>query len=236
MKQDLNLLHNMIYTKNFSHVFQPLIDLQTWEVNGFEALFRSKLVDSPEQLFSLAMKNNMLYELDTHSIYHALLTASKRKSIHRLFINIYPSTMMHPFFEPFLNKLYLNGLIMNTKVIVEISEAEEIKDLLGMKSVIELMRELGIGIAIDDYGKGETTLQTIIDIEPDIVKLDKTFSSRLALSLDKQSEVRKLANICQNEKMKLVLEGMENHSELVIAKMLGIDLGQGYLIGRPKEM
>jgi EAL domain-containing protein (putative c-di-GMP-specific phosphodiesterase class I) len=228
--QDTMLLDDIIQNKRFYHVFQPIYTLKDWHLFAYEALLRCEFFQNPELLFQLAMKKDRLYELDTLSIYHALT------SIHmqyiQLFINVYPSTIVHPSFSDFLRKL---KKIRSSRrnIVLEINESEKISDIDLLRQAIRFLRTNGFSVALDDLGKGEISLYTVMELEPDFVKLDRYYSNDLSISIDKQNEIQMILNVCQQKNIYLVLEGIEKPEDLAMAKKLGVHLCQGYLLGKP---
>ncbi|MBE3555114.1 MAG: EAL domain-containing protein [Thermicanus sp.] len=106
----------------------------------------------------------------------------------------------------------------------------------GSFDPVILLKEKGYTIAIDDFGKGETSLSTALYLEPSFVKLDRYFATDLATSVNKIEVIRTLIDIFQKKKIKIVLEGIEKPIDLAMAKALGVDIGQGYLLGMPKPI
>ncbi|WP_051331006.1 EAL domain-containing protein [Aneurinibacillus terranovensis] len=224
------LLEDIIRKKMFQHVFQPLYVMKNWKVFGYEALLRCRFFENPELLFRLAMEKNRLYDLDICSIHHALTSVDTRDI--RLFLNVYPSTMVHPTFPDFLGKLN-SVCFSNRNIVFEINEAEKVSDMGLLRKAVHFLKDKGYAIALDDYGKGESSLQTVIELEPDFVKLDRYYAVKLSASKNKQNEIQMLLKLCQEKHMKLILEGIEEPTDLAMAKVLGVHLGQGYLLGEP---
>lgn len=224
------LLEEIVQKKKFHHVFQPLYDLNNWKIFGYEALLRCKYFQNPENLFHLAMEKNRLYDLDSSSIYHALKSVNAKNLL--LFVNIYPSTMTHPSFPDFLEKLK-RIRCSNRNLVFEINEAEKIMDMESLRKATHFLKDKGYAIALDDFGKGESSLRTLIKLEPDFVKLDKYFSVDLSVSTKKQEMIKMLLDFCKDKHMKLVLEGIEEPPDLAMAKALGVHLGQGFVLGKP---
>lgn len=223
-------LEDILQKKIFQHVFQPLYELENWKVFGYEALIRCKFFESPEMLFRLAIEKNRLYDLDICSIHHAL--TSVNGWYNRLFLNVYPSTMVHPSFPDVLENLK-SICFSNQNIVYEINEAEKVSDMGLLSKVVHFLKEKGYAIAIDDFGKGESSLQTVIELEPDFVKLDQSYAVDLSVSKKKQSEIHMLLKLCHQKNMKLILEGIEEPTDLAMAKSLGVHFGQGYLLGEP---
>lgn len=230
MSDENGLLEDIIRKKMFHHVFQPLYILEYWGVFGYEALLRCTVFQNPESLFRLAVEKNRLYDLDCCSIYHALTSVNVRNR--RFFVNVYPSTMVHPSFPNFLEKL--NSIcIANQSIVFEINEAEKIWDMGLLRKAVHFLKDKGYAIALDDFGKGESSLKTVIELDPDFVKLDRYFAVNLSASNEKQKEIQMLLKLCEQKNMKLILEGIEDPMDLAMAKVLGVPLGQGHLLGKP---
>ncbi|WP_404407773.1 EAL domain-containing protein [Jeotgalibacillus malaysiensis] len=225
-------VNNIVSEKKFHHVLQPLFCMEDWKQVGFEALLRFHSVDNSKMLFKSAIEHNLLYELDTCSIYNILNTDWIRNN--RLFVNVYPSTIMNPLFIGFLDDLN-EFCTRSSEIIFEISEAEKVLDLSSFRQIVDILKQKGYGIAIKDLGIEETSLKSVIDLEPDYVKLDKSISKGLFNSDKKQNEVKMMLEVCQQKKMKLILGDIEDEKDLAIAKMLGVHIGQGFLLGKPLE-
>ncbi len=233
VNNDAILLDDIIQKKRFHHVIQPIYDLRTWKVLGYEALLRSETYQKPELLFNNAIKNNRLYEIDTCSIYYAITSVGM---IHeRLFVNIYPSTMLNPSFSNFIEKLKRIQL-SNLNVVFEINETEKVTDIRALREVVNYIKIEGYSIAMDDFNKGKPSMKIGMELELNYVKLSPIFSKGLYHSIVKQNYIEILLRICQEKNMKLILEGIENARDLAIAKILGVHFGQGYILGEPKPI
>ncbi|PWA12698.1 hypothetical protein DCC39_04485 [Pueribacillus theae] len=228
------VLEDIIREKNFYHVFQPLYDLENWEVLGYEALLRCKFFSNPEELFQLVKEKNRLFELDRLSILRALALLDNF-GYTTLFLNVYPSTLVHPHFPGLLEK-QVDRFLLNHTIVFEINEAEHIPDMGLLRRTLHLLKEKGYAIALDDFGKGESSMRSVMQLELDFVKLDRYFSTNLSGSMEKQNMIQHLLEICQQKKMLLILEGIEEPIDLAVAKVLGVHLGQGYLLKKPTSI
>jgi EAL domain-containing protein (putative c-di-GMP-specific phosphodiesterase class I) len=224
------LLEDIIQKGLFYHVFQPLYALENWHVLGYEVLLRSECTPTPEPLFRLASEKNNLYDLDCCSIYHALASTNLRNI--RLFVNVFPSTLVHHSFPDFLEKL--KGVRFSTQNIVfEINGAEKGLDIGLLRNVVHFVKDKGYGIALDNFGKGRTLLKVVFEIAPDFVKLDSSYTVDLSASNKKQNEIQMFLKLCERKNMKLILKGIEEATDLAIAKALGVHIGQGNILGKP---
>lgn len=221
------------FVRNFHHVFQPVIDLRDDKIFGFEVLLRSSDGRKPEHIFAAAKLENTLYELDTQSIFHACKTGLKVFGHVNLMINVYPSTMVHPDFLPFLKEMRELLGFTPSNLIFEINESEKKEDVNTLFSVICELKRDGYLIALDDIGKGDATLHSMIEYEPDIAKFDKYFVKDLATSSKKRRYLKKIMEVF-GEDMHFVLEGLETKEQVQITKSLDIPLAQGFYLGKPQ--
>jgi len=219
----------------FHYAYQPLYFLSDWALLGHEAFLRSQYFATPELLFQNAERLNKLYELDILSFFKAIVFyTSRNKALQTsLFVNVFPSTLLHPDFHHFLDELLSNHPIPKGKIVLEINESQEVNDVKSMRNVLSFLRQNGFRIALDDVGKGFASLRSLVELETDFIKLDKYFSIDLSVSTKKQNLIELLVRYC-NDDAYLILEGIEKSEDLAIAKALGIDIGQGYLLGKPE--
>jgi EAL domain-containing protein (putative c-di-GMP-specific phosphodiesterase class I) len=234
-------IKELIEKQQLEHVYQPLWDLSNWKIFGYESLIRivNGGIHNIEQLFQIAREQGCLYELDTTSIKNSILHfpfSKQRKKL--LFLNIYPSTILHDRFKSFLDDLVAHFPAIEGQIVFELNEAkdeEEVWEFSELKEKIRMIKDDGFYIAIDDVGKGASTLQKIIEFQPDYIKLDRYFAKDLAMNKEKQRMVALLASYCQ-KKTVLVLEGIEKEVDLAQAKLLEVPAAQGYLLGEPHQL
>lgn len=231
----LNIQSNDLYT-----YYQPLYRLDNQTLFSYESLLRCKGNTPPDVLFDTARLESKVNILDRTAIERGMSTYSKYNSAQAplLFLNILPSTLLQEDFFEFLHtNLEKTGIPAN-QLVFEISEsASEAKnwDMVSLKKSIYTLREKGIQIAIDDVGTGIACNKKIIEFEPDFVKLDKYFGMGLSASLLKQSTVQMYVFLCKGTS-KVILEGIETEEDLKLAKSLGVDIGQGYFLGKPEPL
>jgi len=225
----------IIRKKQFHHVYQPVYDLRSWEIYGVEVLIRCEFFDSAELLFQVAAKEQKLYELDTCSIHYALAIYKEyaEKQNTKWFLNVFPSTLVHPCFQNFLAQI--SGIPHRADhLIFEMNEAEQITDMAALKEAVAALKARpGFAIAIDDFGNGDASIRNLVELQPKYVKLDRFFSANLSASAAKQNMVKMLVEFCRENNMHLILEGIETPKDLAAAKRLGVRLGQGFLLGKP---
>lgn len=229
-----NEIENIVDDGAFYHLYQPLYRLADWKLYGYEAFLRTEHLNNPEVLFHNAREFKSLYQLDVSSISKAVHIHQNKykKSNVKLFVNVFPSTLVHNNFLDFINEFVSTLLVQPQNIVFEINEAEEISDFHSIKQVISLLKTQGFGIALDDVGKGSYSFRHLVDLEIDFIKLDRYFSFNLSKCKRKQRFIKSLVEYCDKD-ICLILEGIENEADLAMAKMLKVPIAQGYLLGKP---
>lgn len=236
---DLGLfLEEILSNEDFYHVYQPIYDIQNDVIFGYEGLFRTSSHLNPEDLFLIAKKKERLYELDSRSVHKALFTymnvgGSLRSK--NLFFNVFPTTITNPLFTTLINKIINDNHIPSQRLIMEINE-NEIVDFEETKKAINHLKNIGILIAIDDFGKGYSSLKSVIELEPDFVKLDKYFLEDLMKSEKKKYIIHSLLDYSEKFNTKLIAEGIEEEQSLLYLQNIGIKYAQGFLLGKPAPL
>lgn len=218
------------------HVFQPILHLGTEQCYGYEALLRSKSYD-PQTLFKLAEKKQQKNNLDLLSIKKSIHTFSQSMKGNEslLFLNIFPSTLVSQGCTYLYDFIKENPVTAHDRIVIEVSESEDVDDLNKFKETIQTLKKAGYRIALDDVGKGTSSLSKITMADPDIIKLDKWFSYKLSESKEKQNSIKRLMRFCGND-IQLVLEGIETREDLETARALGLSFGQGFFLGEPAAL
>jgi EAL domain-containing protein (putative c-di-GMP-specific phosphodiesterase class I) len=235
-------IEELAYNNDFYHLFQPIYCLSKEQAFGYEALIRSKSNILPDELFRYAMEQNFLFELDSLSIYKAISTYFSSLELLEsnafLFLNVFPSTLVSCSFPALVDKIKQEFDGVCSRIVFEINESMTEGNIWNSASFIETvakMRDQGFKIAMDDVGEGAITLKKIIELSPDFIKIDKFFSKELFTCRKKQKVIAFFVEYCKGDTI-LILEGIEHQDELEKAVALGVNKGQGYLLGKPNEI
>lgn len=229
-----------IHDKNLYSVYQPLMDTSNYSTFGFEALMRSPHNESPLSIIKEARKLGYLFELDTVSFINAVKVFPKSyMNSYHLFINIFPSTIIHPKFESFIHSLLEKySHVQPKQIVIEISEDIEEQPLWDLNEFIHqvhFLKSLGFEIALDDLTITKGIYEKAKKIKPSYVKLDYTHSQNLSRSKEKQELITFFLEIMKDHR-KLVLEGIDTKEDLITAKNLGVPLLQGFYISKPERL
>jgi EAL domain-containing protein (putative c-di-GMP-specific phosphodiesterase class I) len=232
-------IKDFIREERFYHFFQPIFYMDNLKKLGYEMLLRSTDYPNPELTFQEAKKEKQLYELDSRSIHKAILTyqlAGLARKSGKLFLNIFPSTVLNPNFPSFINQIISDNYLNSQQIVFEISELENIKDFDIFKNQISDLKKHGFLIAVDDIGRGYFNFKCIIELEPNYLKLDRYLAQDLHLFKEKQAIISFFLNYCEQFKSHLILEGIEKDIEMATAKSMGVSIAQGYIFGKPSSL
>ncbi len=220
--------------------FQPLGRLRDGHVFGHEALLRGPrghALASPDALFAAAETQGVGFDLEVHAVKLALAGWAAQGMAGRLFINLSASALTTLLAHPVAHGIWslvgeLN--IPTGRLVVEITEHERVADMPRLLRAVEMLRRMDVQLALDDFGDGRSSLRLWAEIKPDIVKIDKYFAQHIASHPEKVQTITALRRIAETFGTQMVAEGLETADELRALRDLGIELGQGYLLGRPQ--
>ena len=231
-------LDRVIAGEQVSCVYQPIVRLDDFSVLGYELLARGPLASAlhrADALFEVARAENRLPELDRLCRCTAARAAATLPTDCLCFINAEPVALFSRSRNDFDIKEFVEATPpeMRGRTVMEITENSVIDDFDHMRNVVRQLRDHGFRVAIDDAGAGYAGLQTMVEIEPDFIKLDMSLTRGIDHSVVKQKLVGTLRDFCRQAEIALVAEGVETAAQLDALKRLGITYGQGYLFARP---
>ncbi len=232
-----NAVQEVLMGRLLRPVFQPIVDLRTGRVLGFEGLIRpdpnGPLPDTT-QLFAAAAMSGRTVELDVACIEQVLGAARAIGPDKLLTLNLSPRTLEVRDFDAgwLLEGLYRNG-ISPGRVIVELTERDEIDDLARLRQTFRHLREYGLRLAADDVGAGNSGLRLLSQVQFDIVKLDLSLVQDGVRRTGARSVLQSLRDLALDQHAHVVAEGVETAAHLHVLRELQIGAGQGYLLGRP---
>jgi len=233
-------LQELLIKEEIRIVFQPIVNLKTLEVMGYEALTRGPEgteYENPYFLFDIAREVGLVFELDRICRKKALLQATQLDTNTKLFINCLPNTIHDPEFKGnYLKEFLADVKRIPANVVMEISEREAINDYGVFREAMEYYSDLGFSIAIDDTGAGYSSLEAIVELKPHFLKLDISMVRGIGDNLLKQAMTKAMVSFAGNMNVQIIAEGIETKEELETLKNMGIPLGQGFLLGRPTNI
>ncbi len=235
--KEKQLLQRVILKNEIETVFQPIIDLESGKAHGFEALARGPRGTSlrnPGALFAVAERTDLLSELDHICRRTALHTAGKLERQYKLFINTYPFSMLDPSFQgKYLIDLFEGTELSPDQIVLEVTERLAIENYTLFVDAMRYFSDMGCLIAIDDMGAGFSSLEQIVHLAPDYVKLDMYLVRDVDTSFVKQQIFRAFRGMAENIGARIIAEGVETQEELDTVREIGVDCVQGHFLGRP---
>ncbi len=219
--------------------FQPIYHLKPFKVLGFEALSRPQtgsLLANPELLFKEALKYGLYFDVEMVGWRKAIKAFRDEFSLNKefLFLNCNPYLVESQKFGSVKDLFSEYGLSMG-KVFLEITERSAISEYDVFFERLKDYRDSGFRIAVDDVGGGYSSLESIVQTHPEVVKIDRHIVSGMVADPFKRSIVKLIVAFCRENGIISVAEGIETKEDLEILLELGVDAGQGYFLCRPKE-
>ena len=218
-------------------VYQPIVDLTTGRVIGFEGLSRptaeSGFAD-PGSMFTAAEAVGRTVELDLSCLHAVIAGARQMPRDQMLTVNISPRTVEAPHFSAdALMALLSRYQIAPERVVVELTEREKVEDLNRLQANLGALQRLGLRIAADDVGAGNAGLRLLSQMRFDIVKIDLSLVQEGTERDSSRAVLRSLRELAARWQAYVIAEGLETASQLRMVRELGVAAGQGYLLARP---
>jgi len=228
----------IIKHQSLTSYFQPIIDANDNSIYGYESLIRGVNSDGslmyPDRLFNKSTRNDMNFNLDRLCRESALKTAATKKINKKVFINFIPTSIYDPEYCLKSTVKWARQLDFDpANIVFEVVETETIKDQKHLKNILEFYRKEGFQIALDDVGEGYSGLNRIIDLKPDIIKVDRNIVDNIDSNELKYSVYKALYNLSKENGIKILAEGIETAYELETIKSIGVDYMQGYYFCKP---
>jgi len=230
-------LQEVLLSDQLSTVFQPILDLRGRSVLGYEALTRgpaASVYHMPLRLFEMAEEADLVFELDRKCRRRALASAVTLPNSLKLFINVYPSAMYDPECQgPALVRLVEDLGLSADRIVLEITEKSAIENYSLFAETLRELTSLGFAVAVDDVGAGYSGLEKIAHLNPRYLKFDRELIRNIDSSYIRREMARALKAFAERIGSAIIAEGIEREGELQTLMELGIDYGQGFLLGRP---
>lgn len=207
---------------------QPIVDLASGKVLGYEALSRLPAPAScPAGWFEDAHRVDKGAELELLSVELALSSLPKLPPQAYLSLNVSPCTILSGALASRL------GAARPDRLVLELTEHVPIAEYPAIAAALAALRRSGLRLAIDDAGSGYASFRHILQLQPDIIKLDRSLIQGIDLAPGRRALAAVLTGFARDTGSDVVAEGVETDAELAVLRSLGIKAGQGYLLGRP---
>jgi len=230
--------------------FQPIVDLATGRLLEWECLFRPVMPMLPQTVTAIvqaAVDTNRSVELDSFLVRLIMQRVAALGSTQPddpdvelpkpmpIAINFTPASLLDSRFEAAaLADLVAEHGLSPQAITLECTEQQAVPDVVPLKRQVRELRKLGFGFAVDDAGAGYASFTLIAALRPSIIKIDRDIVSGVRLDDAKQALVEAFVSFGRRIGAHLVAEGIETRADLATLIELGVEFGQGYLIGKPE--
>jgi diguanylate cyclase (GGDEF)-like protein/PAS domain S-box-containing protein len=231
-------LRQALETGELAMHYQPIVDLTTGAVLGYEALMRwdhpERGLVMPGEFIPLAEQSDLILDLGTFALREAVSAATTWDVATRAiepFVTVNLSA--HQFYDPNLIPTIEGALtacsLAPERLILEITEGVALLDIAETLSAMQLLNRLGIGLALDDFGTGYSSLSYLAMLHPRIIKIDQSFVRPQYESDQNDLLLETIVSLGKKLGMTMLAEGIETSAQLERLRRSGCELGQGFL-------
>jgi EAL domain-containing protein (putative c-di-GMP-specific phosphodiesterase class I) len=210
-------------------VLQPIVSLATGEIAGFEALtrFAAEPVRGPDSWFAEAAAAGLGPDLEIVALRAALSWLERIPEGQFLSVNVSPSCIAD---RRLIDEVERAGGLL----LLELTEQERVECYDVLIGELAELRAAGVGLAIDDVGSGFSSMNHVLQLEPDLVKLDAALTRGIELDPRRSTLISAMTRFADAAGADLVAEGVETSREMETLRDIGVPLGQGFYLGRPE--
>lgn len=215
-----------------SIVYQPIWHVATGRPIGVECLsrFSARPLRPPNEWMAESAETGLGVELEIAAIKLALSSLPYFPTDAYLAVNASPATILSPELKVVLAALPVE------RIVVELTEHEMVENYNEIIAALQPFRTRGLRLAVDDAGTGYSSLQHILYLRPDLIKLDMNLTRNIDLDPSRRALASALVKFARETNSRIIAEGVETEAELMTLRQLGIEKVQGYLLGRPEPL
>jgi EAL domain-containing protein (putative c-di-GMP-specific phosphodiesterase class I) len=236
-------INESIEKETFFLNFQPKVLISSGEICGYEALLRLPMLNGiyvqPSQVIDIAEQNGKIIEIGAFVIKEAcacIKAMSRHGTSAAISINASVHQFMnHGFFEYIESQFDFFGIRhLGHLLEIEITESVMVHDPETVISILSRLHNLGIKLAIDDFGVGYSSLNQLKRLPVDYLKIDKSFVDNIETSEKDRFVIKAIISLAHEFGMTVIAEGVENRRQAEWLINAGCEIGQGFLFGKPK--
>ncbi len=222
-------------------VYQPMVELRTHQVVGAEALLRwehpTKGSISPSEFIPIAERAGLIVPIGNWVIEESIRAASRwqAKGLQQVSVNVSAHQIRSPQFVDHIRQLLEQHQLHPACMILEINERTLVDELDSGAETLAQLRELGVRIAVDDFGTGYCSMSYMHQFPVDVVKIDRQFIDELDDDAHPMPLAKMILQLTAGLDVVSVAEGIERPTQLAVLEELGCEIGQGFLLAVPLE-
>lgn len=231
--------YKILERKAIYPVFQPIVNLQTGRVSGYEALSRidrSSTTLTISDLFVIAEQLGCVWKLEKLCRNKALKAAVEKPENVKLFLNVDGNIIQDKaFIQGFTNRKAMKAGVPASDIVFEITERSDIENYQILQQIMKHYADQGYEIALDDVGAGHSGLNRVVNTTPDYLKADIELVRDIHKYKKKEIMMKLLLDYCNATGAILIAEGIETVQKLECLHSLGVHYGQGFFLGKPER-
>ncbi len=231
-------LRKALVSKEFELHYQPLVNLQTNEVNGFEALLRwnhpKRGLISPADFIPIAEETGLIVPLGEWVLKAACYEAVAWPDHIKVAVNLSPAQLNNRNLLSVVKGALAESGMPPHKLQLEITETVLLQNTFATLATLHELRKLGVQVALDDFGTGYSSLSYLRSFPFDKIKIDRSFIQDLSNGAEPLAIVQAVANLAKCLNMASTAEGVETHEQRALLQSIGCTEMQGYLFSRAR--
>lgn len=220
--------------------FQPMVDLVTQEISGFEALVRWRHpidgLREPAQFLPVAEKAGLMSEIGNWVLRRACALATTLPESMRVCVNLSPVQLEKPGFALDVANAVVSSGLSPRRLELEITESTLLIENAATLACLSDIRSIGVSVALDDFGTGCSALSHLRVFPVDRIKIDRSFVQEAVARPETAAIVRTIIGLAHDLGLQTTGEGVETRAQLRMLHEFGCDEIQGYLISRPRSL
>lgn len=223
-------------SKSFFALRQAIVRVSDRSIAGYELLTRSHCpgLHSPEDFLQFAKDAGIVNLVDMNAFKVCTAAANSMSDDQICHINILPSSLEYHMAKEIINMLPADKSLSN--ICIELSEKELVQKPERFSEMLTKLRAAGLKIALDDVGNGYSSLETMLLVRPEVVKIDSALVSKISERKEQRDSLSNLLKMVATWDATVVAEGVEREEDFETLKELGVDFVQGYLFGLPEAL
>ena len=238
----MNILREALDEDKFEIRFQPINSILTGETTHHELLIRLKVEDgkyvSPDAFLPSAVRFGLMNEIDFWMIKNAAIAYAKYSSPEnpiRFAINLSANAFENDDLTSYVEETFNRYEVKPSDIVFEVTESLAVRRPLQVDRQIATLRDLGCQFALDDFGTGYSSFSYLQKLQFDYIKIDGTFVQDLPNNPVDQKMIRLIAEVGKEAGMQTIAEYVRNVESLELLAELGVDMAQGFFVGRPTK-
>jgi EAL domain-containing protein (putative c-di-GMP-specific phosphodiesterase class I) len=228
----------MVKHDDFKLVYQPIVTLADKKLHHFEVLSRFEEETSPYEAIRFAEETGLVEDFDIAVLIKVcgMLEARETDPSLMVAVNISGRSLGSDLFAGLVERELSQHSKLAGRLALEITESAEVKNLTRLDAIVQRIRQRGFEVCLDDFGAGASSFQYLRALKVDWIKIDGLYVRRLLKDGRERAMVESLVELCGKLGVRTVAEQIESVEEATALRRIGVELGQGWVFGKPTDL